>query len=234
MEAEPAPGDPEETGGYGFFIKGGKMVAGLARSSGGAATRPGRATSRWRTPTRPREGEGGRRSASTSGRSTCPNEAGSIAMLRDPSGAFFCVVRAEPEPGRPARQRARHMELEQPADAGPEMAKDFYGKVFGWTADHNDEAPPDFIWMWQVEGQRWPEGIGGLMGMHRECPPRCRPTGRSTSSSRTPTRRSRRPRSSGGGLVFGPLDVPTGRMATLFDPQGAAVSILESNYPEPR
>ena len=29
IDAEAAPGDPEETGGYGFFTKGGKMVAGI-------------------------------------------------------------------------------------------------------------------------------------------------------------------------------------------------------------
>ena len=29
VEAEDAPGDPEETGGYGFFMKDGKMVAGI-------------------------------------------------------------------------------------------------------------------------------------------------------------------------------------------------------------
>jgi predicted enzyme related to lactoylglutathione lyase len=38
----------------------------------------------------------------------------------------------------------------------------------------------------------------------------------------------------GGKLIFGPLDVPAARMATIFDPQGAAVSLLEGRYPESR
>ena len=29
VEAEPAPGDPEETGGYGFFTKDGRMICGF-------------------------------------------------------------------------------------------------------------------------------------------------------------------------------------------------------------
>jgi predicted enzyme related to lactoylglutathione lyase len=40
--------------------------------------------------------------------------------------------------------------------------------------------------------------------------------------------------SNGSKLGFGPIDVPVGRMATLVDPQGAAVSIIEAHYPEPR
>jgi predicted enzyme related to lactoylglutathione lyase len=38
----------------------------------------------------------------------------------------------------------------------------------------------------------------------------------------------------GAKLAFGPIDVPVGRLATLVDPQGAVVSILEAHYPEPR
>jgi predicted enzyme related to lactoylglutathione lyase len=38
----------------------------------------------------------------------------------------------------------------------------------------------------------------------------------------------------GGTLIFGPLDTPIARMATVVDPQGANVALLESRYPEPR
>jgi len=40
--------------------------------------------------------------------------------------------------------------------------------------------------------------------------------------------------SHGARLGFGPIDVPAGRIATLVDPQGAVVSIVESRWPEPR
>ena len=53
VEAESAPGDPEETGGYGFFVKDGKMIAGIGPVQADEAPRPGRATSRLRTPTPP-------------------------------------------------------------------------------------------------------------------------------------------------------------------------------------
>ena len=41
-------------------------------------------------------------------------------------------------------------------------------------------------------------------------------------------------KAAGGRLVFGPLEIPVGRLATLFDPQGAAFSIIEPDFPEPR
>lgn len=37
-----------------------------------------------------------------------------------------------------------------------------------------------------------------------------------------------------GKLVFGPVDVPVGRIAVLVDPQGAPLGVIESHYPEPR
>ena len=40
--------------------------------------------------------------------------------------------------------------------------------------------------------------------------------------------------STGAKVGFGPIDVPVGRLATLVDPQGAVVSLMESHYPEPR
>ena len=45
VEAEPAPGDPEETGGYGFFTQRGKWSPATARSSRRASRPRGRATS---------------------------------------------------------------------------------------------------------------------------------------------------------------------------------------------
>jgi predicted enzyme related to lactoylglutathione lyase len=41
-------------------------------------------------------------------------------------------------------------------------------------------------------------------------------------------------KAAGGRLIFGPQETPSGRFATLFDPQGAVFSIIEANFPEPR
>ena len=40
--------------------------------------------------------------------------------------------------------------------------------------------------------------------------------------------------SAGGRVIFGPIDIPSGRLAVAFDPQEALVGLIESRYPEPR
>jgi hypothetical protein len=114
-----------------------------------------------------------------------------------------------------------------------EAAKDFYGKVFGWSAEHNEEAPPNVL-MWQVDGQRWPEGLGGLMGITDDLPPDMPAHWQVYFVVEDVDDAIERARSGGATVGFGPIDVPVARLATLVDPQGAVVSILESRYPEPR
>jgi predicted enzyme related to lactoylglutathione lyase len=41
-------------------------------------------------------------------------------------------------------------------------------------------------------------------------------------------------KSAGGRLIFGPLDIPVGKFAVAFDPQGAAFALIEPDYPDPR
>jgi hypothetical protein len=112
-------------------------------------------------------------------------------------------------------------------------AKDFYGKVFGWSALHNEEAPPNVL-MWQVDGQRWPEGLGGLMGITEDLPADMPAHWQVYFVVENMDEAIENATSLGAQVGFGPIDVPVARLATLVDPQGAVVSILESRYPEPR
>jgi hypothetical protein len=114
-----------------------------------------------------------------------------------------------------------------------ERAKDFYGQVFGWTAAQ-PEGAPDYIWNWQVEGQHWPEGLGGLMRMGTDMPPDAPPYWQVYLMVESADEAVEKTMGADGRLIFGPLDTPIATMATVFDPQGAAVSLLEGRYPEPR
>jgi predicted enzyme related to lactoylglutathione lyase len=129
VEAKPAPGDPEETGGYGFLTKDGKMVAGYG-------------------PTQ-REGQ--------------PSAWSSYIKVED-------------------------------AEATAEKVKEIGGDL-----------PAEMPAHWQVYFmvEKADEAVAKAEGM-------------------------------GGRLAWGPIDVPTARLAVLVDPQGAPVSILESNFPESR
>lgn len=233
VEGQPAPGDPEETGGYGFFIKDDKMVAGYG------PTQRDEQPSVWSSYIKVNDADATAEKVKEAGGQVhfgpidLPNESGRMAVLQDPTGAFVCINQQQNHPGAQLVNEPGTWNWNNLVTRDPDAAKDFYGKVFGWSATHNEEAP-DFIWMWQVEGQRWPEGFAGLMEMGTEMPADAPPYWQVYFMVENADRAIETTKSSGGSLVFGPLDIPTGRVATLFDPQGAAVSILESSYPEPR
>ena len=234
IDAEAAPGDPEETGGYGFFTKDGKMICGFG------PTQREEQPSAWSSYIKVEDADETAEQVNEAGGQVhfgpidLPNESGRMAVLQDPTGAFVCINQQQNHPGAQLVNEPGTWTWNNLMTRDAEAAKDFYGKVFGWTAVHNEEAPPG-VSMWQVEGtalaggSRRPDGDRGwaagrharpLAGLlHR------RERGR-VDRARLRQRRAK--------LGFGPIDVPVGRLATLVDPQGAVVSMFESHYPEPR
>jgi hypothetical protein len=233
LEVQQAPGDPEQTGGYGFFIKDGKMVAGIGPVQSDEAhpawssyikTEDADATA-----DRVREAGG----SVFFGPADLPNDSGRVAMLRDPAGAFIGIVQQNRHPGAQLVNESGTWTWSNLMTRDVDGAKDFYGRAFGWSALHNDEAPPNVL-MWQVDGQRWPEGLGGLMGITEDLPADMPAHWQVYFVVENMDDAIEKATSLGAQVGFGPIDVPVARLATLVDPQGAVVSILESRYPEPR
>jgi uncharacterized protein len=233
VEGQPAPGDSEGTGGYGFLVKEGKMVAGY-----GPTQREGQPPA-WSsyimvedadaTAEQVKEADGQVHSVPFD----LPNESGRMAVLQDPTGAFVCINQQQSHPGAQLVNEPGAWNWNNLLTRDLEGAKDFYGKVFGWEAVHNEEAPPNIL-MWQVEGQRWPEGLGGLMGITDDLPADMPAHWQVYFTVENADESIELAESNEAKLAFGPIDVPVGRLATLVDPQGAVVSIFESHYPEPR
>ena len=232
IEVQPAPSDPEETG-YGFFMKGGKMVAGIG------PVHSDEEHSAWSSYIRVEDADATADKATEAGGSVffgpadLPNDSGRVAMLRDPSQAFIGVVEQKRHPGAQVVNEAGTWNWTNLLTRDVDAAQDFYGKVFGWSAVQPQGAP-DFIWSWQLDGQRWPEGIAGLMRMGTDMPAEAPDYWQVYLVVENADEAIEKTKSAGGRLVFGPQEIPSGRMATLFDPQGAAFSIIEANFPEPR
>jgi hypothetical protein len=231
-EWEPA-GPTEETGGYGYFTYDGKQVAG-----GGPTQAPGQ-PSAWSSYIKVADADAAAENVKAAGGDVfmppfdLPADSGRMAVCQDSEGAFFSVM-----------QQRQHKGAERINEPGSwtwnnllvreiERAKDFYGQVFGWTAAQ-PEGAPDYIWNWQVEGQHWPEGLGGLMRMGTDMPPDAPPYWQVYLMVESADEAVEKTMGADGRLIFGPLDTPIATMATVFDPQGAAVSLLEGRYPEPR
>jgi uncharacterized protein len=162
-----------------------------------------------------------------------PGDAGVLAVCQDLEGAVLALwqpgtlIGAElvNEPGTWTWNNLMTRDLDR--------ARDFYRKVFGWEATQPDEVP-DFVWSWQVEGQRWPEGLGNVIVMGSEMPADAPPHWQVYLMVEGADEAVKATTKSGGTLMFGPQDLPLGRMAVLSDPQGAAFAIIEADYPEPR
>jgi predicted enzyme related to lactoylglutathione lyase len=233
VDWEPAPGVAEETGGYGFFVRDGKQIAGM-----GPTQQEGQ-PSAWSSYIKVEDADATAETVEGAGGQVVfgpvdlPNESGRVAMLQDPTGAIVWINQQQEHPGAQLVNEPGTWTWNNLMTRDLDGAQEFYGQLFGWKALHNEEAPPNVL-MWQVEGQRWPEGLGGLMGISDDLPADMPAHWQVYFIVENADEAIRLAESKGAKLGFGPIDVPVGRLATLVDPQGAVVSIFESHYPEPR
>jgi predicted enzyme related to lactoylglutathione lyase len=162
-----------------------------------------------------------------------PGDAGSLAICQDTEGAVFALWQPGELKGAQLVNEPGCWTWNNLMTRDVDAAKDFYGQVFGWRAEQ-PEGVPDYIWNWHLDGQRWPEGLGGLMRMGAEMPSDAPPHWQVYLVVENMDAALEKNNGAGGSLIFGPIDIPIARMAVVFDPQGANVALLESRYPEPR
>jgi uncharacterized protein len=233
VDYETAPGDPEETGGYGFFVKNGKLLTGIG------PVQSDEGHSAWSSYVKVEDADATAEKAKAAGGTVffgpadLPNDAGRVAMLRDPGGAFIGIVQQQRNPGAQLVNEPGTWNWNNLMTRDADQAAAFYGEVFGWTAKQPPGAP-DWVWSWQLDGQRWPEGIAGMMRMGEEMPSEAPPYWQVYLVVEDADAAIEQTTAAGGRLIFGPQQVPSGRIAVLFDPQGAAFSIIEPDFPELR
>jgi uncharacterized protein len=229
-EREPYEPDPQ---GYWYFRRDGKRVAGLEtfRMAGQVAAWLGYVSVDDVTATVGKAGEAG--GTVLAGPLDVPGEAGSMAVCQDTEGAVFGLWQPGEFKGAQLVNEPGCWTWNNLMTRDVDAAKDFYGRVFGWTAAQ-PEGAPGYIWNWQVDGQRWPEGLAGLMRMGTDMPPDAPPHWQVYLMVESADGAVEKNKAAGGSLIYGPIDLPIARMAVIVDPQGANVALLESRYPEPR
>jgi uncharacterized protein len=222
--------DPE---GYWFFRRGGKVVAGLeaVRMAGQVPGWLGYVNVDDVRATASKVGDAG--GTVLAGPLDVPGDAGSMAVCQDTEGAVFAVWQPGELTGAQLVNETGSWTWNNLMTRDVAAAKDFYGRVFGWTAAQ-PEGAPGYIWNWQVKGQRWPEGLAGLMRMGTDMPPDAPPHWQVYLMVDSTDAAVATNGAAGGTLIFGPIDLPIARMAVVVDPQGATVALLQSRYPEPR
>jgi predicted enzyme related to lactoylglutathione lyase len=149
-------------------------------------------------------------------------DAGRVAVLEDPAGAPIGVwqgkrlvgARLQAEPNALAWCQLNVWEAE------PALA--FYSSVFGYEVKEMDLGAGPF-WLLYVEGKvvamafAFPPGFPGQL--HPHWMPHFRVESADASAARAADL--------GGKVISAPEDFPFGRMASLSDAEGAAVSIIE-------
>jgi uncharacterized protein len=146
---------------------------------------------------------------------------GRMAVFLDPAGAAFATW----QPGSNAGGEVFNVpgaltwnELETPDVSG---AKNFYGNVFGWTAEDDPMGPSTYTTF--KLGER---GIGGMMEMDEadtdEAPPHWMPYFAVDDTDATVAQATQL----GATVIAPPQDTPAGRLAALQDPTGAAFSVI--------
>lgn len=228
-------GRVKETGGYGFFLRDGKQVAGYGPLQGEG--QPPAWASYVKVADADETAEKVRQAGGNVfiGPIDLPADSGRMAVIADPGGAVLGVMQQKQHPGARVVNEVGSWTWNQLGTRDLDAAKDFYGKVFDWSLEASEEAPPDSPYsMWQVEGQRWDEGIAGAMVIGDEMPADTPPHWAVYFAVEDADSAIETVKRHGGTLLFGPEDIPVGRLALLTDPQGAAFAVIEPDYPEAR
>ncbi len=228
-------GPVEETGGYAFFLRDGKQVAGYGPLQGEG--QPPAWASYVKVADADETAEKVRQAGGNVliGPFDLPADSGRMAVIADPSGAIVCSMQQKQHKGAQLVNEVGSWTWNQLATPDLDAAKDFYGKVFDWELEQSEEAPPDApYWMWQVGGQRWEEGLAGAMVMGDDMPPGIPPHWMVYFAVADADAAIETVKRHGGTLVFGPQDIPVGRLAVFTDPQGAAFAVIQPDYPEER
>ena len=151
---------------------------------------------------------------------------GTMAVFTDPTGAVFGIWQPGTFAGAELVNEYGAFGWNELGTRDTAAAKEFYGAVFGWgTAEDRRSGRAGHL-----HGLESRRGDGRRHARHRPpsvCPTRCRPTGSSTSRSRTPTRAVEKVKGGGGDVRIGPIDIPVGRFAVVADPYGAVFAVMQ-------
>ena len=212
-------GPPEETGGYGLFLKDGRLVAGY-----GPQQSPG--PPYWATyvcvtdadETAARiEGAAG----SAFMEPTDIKGAGRMGVFADPEGAVFSIW-------QPGDHRGAQLAGEPGSFCWNELtprdvpgALEFYASVFGWTSEAREMPGGNYTEL-RADGRP----VAGLLDMTGRVPDEVPPHWLVYFAVDDCDAAVARVEQLGGGRIVGPFDIPPGRFALGRDPQGAHFALI--------
>ena len=213
-------GPVEETGGYGFFLKGDKMVAGY-----GPQQNPGPPF--WSTYVSVDDADEIARRVKSAGGTVIvePSDvmgAGRMAVFQDPQGAFISVWQPARHTGAQVVNEAGSFCWNELDSRDVESSAKFYPAVFGWTAKHTADGPMPYT-EFQLDGQ----SIAGMMAMPPMVPAQVPSFWLVYFAVDDADATIAKAQELGGSVQMPAMDIPIGRFAVLADPQGATFAVVQ-------
>ena len=222
-------GPPEETGGYRLFQQDGKSVAGLM-----GHMREGQPTT-WVSYVSVADADDTATKVKDAGGSVIVEpmdvmDIGRMAVFADPTGAVFGVWQARSFAGADIVNEPNSLCWNEVMTRDADRDKSFYASVFGWTPGRPSfEGAPESYTVWELSGKP----IGGMMQMSEEYFPAEVPAHWNVCFAVADCDATvAKARELGATITSGPMDMPIGRFASMIDPQGASLSVMQGSSAE--
>jgi predicted enzyme related to lactoylglutathione lyase len=155
---------------------------------------------------------------------------GRMAVFADPEGAVFGIWQPGSFAGAEVVNEPNSFSWNEHNTRDPEGAKKFYSSVFGWDAREVEMGDAGTYTTWRhADRSEDEDSIGGLLDMRGLVDDNVPVHWMTyfTVEDFDATREKAEER--GASVIFGPMELPIGRLAILTDPQGAAFGIFESS-----
>lgn len=160
-------------------------------------------------------------------------EEGRMAVIADPTGAFFGVWEPRNSIGARLVNDPGCLTFNELSTNDVEKAQEFYGGLFGWTFEKLEAPGLQPYWAIGHEGAARSRG-GGMRELAPQqteagIPPHWMPYFTAESADETVATAT----GAGGGVLAPAFDIPTGsRIAVIHDPKGAAFGLFEGEVDE--
>jgi predicted enzyme related to lactoylglutathione lyase len=153
---------------------------------------------------------------------------GRMAVIADPTGGMFGIWEAGEGIGAERVNDPGTLTWNDLATNDVDAAKDFYSGLFGWSVDELETGGGPRYWSISHEG-----GASGRNGGMRELTPEeegVPPNWTAYFAVESIDDALAKAQELGGEVMFGPLEVPSGRFAVLHDPQRAVFAVVEAEF----
>ncbi len=148
---------------------------------------------------------------------------GTMAVFTDPTGAVCGIWQPGTFAGAELVNEPGAFAWNELGTRDPDAAKSFYGTVFGWDVEDHDMGEMGTYTEWK-QGDA---SIGGMMDVSGRLPDEIPAHWLVYFAVENTDAAVETAKSSGGGVSFGPIDIPAGRFAIVTDPHGAAFAVIQ-------